>query len=68
MARRFLRASAMVLSGAMVLCAMGESRLGRIEPGRSFPELSLPRLEDGTAGSLADYRGRRVLLLVFASW
>ncbi len=39
-----------------------------IEVGQPFPELALPSIEDGTMHSLAEFRGRKVLLEVFASW
>ena len=38
-----------------------------IESGAPFPELSLPTL-DGERLSIRDFRGRKVLLHVFASW
>ena len=40
----------------------------RFEVGKPFPELTLPSLEDGTRTSIADFRGKKVLLHVFASW
>ncbi|MEE9217567.1 MAG: hypothetical protein V3U98_00715 [Acidobacteriota bacterium] len=36
--------------------------------GQPFPALVLPGLEDGRPLSLADFRGQKVLLHVFASW
>jgi len=39
-----------------------------IAEGRRFPDLRLPRLETGEPGSIADYRGERLVLHVFASW
>lgn len=38
------------------------------QPGTPFPTLSLPSLEDGRPASIADYRGQKVILHVFASW
>ena len=38
------------------------------EEGRPAPALTLPRLDGSGVGSLADYRGRKVVLHVFASW
>lgn len=35
--------------------------------GQLFPDVALPRL-DGGWGRLSDHRGKRVLLLLFASW
>ncbi len=39
-----------------------------IEVGRPFPALHLPDAADGRPRSIADFRGRKVLLHVFASW
>lgn len=38
------------------------------EVGTPFPTISLPSLEDGRPASIADFRGRKVILHVFASW
>jgi len=40
----------------------------RIEIGKPFPDLVLPSLADGRPMSLRQFRGRKVLLHVFASW
>ena len=39
-----------------------------IEVGRPFPNLVLPSLADGRPSSLVQYRGKKILLHVFASW
>lgn len=39
-----------------------------IEVGRPFPNLVLPSLEDGRPSSLVQYKGKKILLHVFASW
>lgn len=39
-----------------------------IEQGRPFPDLRLPSLHDGRATSLSEFRGRKLILHVFASW
>jgi hypothetical protein len=47
---------------------------GQVAPGQSprvgdrHPDFTLPAIEDGTPKSLTDYRGRKVLLIQFASW
>ena len=38
------------------------------EPPQRFPEFTLADIASGEARSLSDYRGRRVLLIQFASW
>ena len=35
---------------------------------KNFSTLALPLLEGGDPRSIADYRGKKVLLQVFASW
>jgi cytochrome c biogenesis protein CcmG/thiol:disulfide interchange protein DsbE len=39
-----------------------------LEPGDTVPSTALPKLEGQGAGSVADYRGRWVLVNVWASW
>jgi cytochrome c biogenesis protein CcmG, thiol:disulfide interchange protein DsbE len=39
-----------------------------LEPGEPVPATPLPKLEGGGNGSVADYRGRWVLVNVWASW
>lgn len=36
--------------------------------GKPFPTLSFPTLDDGRPSSVADFRGKRLILHVFASW
>ena len=36
--------------------------------GQVFPDLVLPSLDGGSALSIAEFRGRKVALHVFASW
>ncbi|NIY12614.1 MAG: hypothetical protein GWN02_32025 [Gemmatimonadetes bacterium] len=38
------------------------------EEGEPFPHLVLPALEDGAPTSIADFRGQKLILHVFASW
>jgi hypothetical protein len=38
------------------------------QSGDVFPVVNLPSLTDGTPMSVADFRGRKVLLHQFASW
>jgi hypothetical protein len=45
----------------------GPERL-RLEAGQPFPEIVLPALDDGRPMSIADFRGQKVVLHVFASW
>lgn len=40
----------------------------KIEVGSPFPNLVLPLLEDGRPSSIVQFRGKKTLLHVFASW
>ena len=40
----------------------------RFDVGDRFPEIVFPSLDDGTPTSIADFRGKKLLLHVFASW
>ncbi len=48
--------------------ALRENGPVRIETGRPFPDIVLPSLKDGSPMWLRQFRGRKVLLHVFASW
>lgn len=39
-----------------------------LEVGQPFPEIVLPSMEDGEPMSIANFRGKKVVLHVFASW
>lgn len=39
-----------------------------VEVGKPFPNLILPALEDGSPSSILQFRGKKTLLHVFASW
>lgn len=39
-----------------------------IAEGEPFPVIPLPRLDDGQPQTIEAFRGRRVILHVFASW
>jgi peroxiredoxin len=36
--------------------------------GQTHPDFTLPRTGDGAPVSLSDFRGKKVLLIQFASW
>ena len=42
--------------------------LGKIRIGEPFPAVQLPLLADGSLATLQDFRGRRTVLHIFASW
>ena len=39
-----------------------------LEVGQPFPEITLPSAKDGTPMSIASFRGKKLILHVFASW
>ncbi len=52
----------------MTVCVMAQSAPTGFQVGEPFPDMLLPSLADGQPRSLADFRGRKVVLHVFASW
>lgn len=58
--------AALSMLAPSMLCA-GETPTIGTEVGQMYPDFRLPKL-DGTFGRLSDYRGRKVLLIHFASW
>lgn len=49
------------------LSATGEEPTVGTQVGQMYPDFMLPSL-DGGFGRLSDYRGKKVLLIHFASW
>jgi cytochrome c biogenesis protein CcmG, thiol:disulfide interchange protein DsbE len=66
------RALAVFLAVLAVIGLLGYGLLNKsaaaLEPGETVPTTTLPKLAGEGSGSLADYRGRWVLLNVWASW
>ncbi len=60
------------LTGLAVLAAGGSSAWTSSQDpfrvGEPFPDLLLPAAADGRTASLADFRGQKLVLHVFASW
>ena len=66
-----------VASSLLLGCTATEERVSAnqssrpanpFEVGQPFPALALPALEDGSPRSIADFRGKKLILHVFASW
>ena len=53
-------------SASAVLAAPAQRTIGTKE-GQMYPDFLLPNL-DGRLGRLSDHRGKKVLLIHFASW
>lgn len=41
---------------------------GSLVPGESFPDIAMPNAASGELQSIADFRGEKLMLQVFASW
>ena len=61
---------AMLAFGALAPRAFGDEvpRGYLPKPGESHPEIRLRTIEDPRVVALSDFRGKKVLLLHFASW
>lgn len=59
-------AAASLLTG--VSATAGQLPPTGLDPGGLFPTTAFPSLADGTPMSVADFRGKRVILHIFASW
>lgn len=61
----------LVSTVAMVMCFAAHPASAApsdLAVGKPFPNLALPALDGGRAMSIADFRGKKVILHVFASW
>jgi hypothetical protein len=59
-----------ILCGASPSTARAQSPLPAtdFQPGQQFPEVVLPSLKDGQPMSITEFRGKKLILHVFASW
>jgi hypothetical protein len=73
-----------LLSTAVAVVALGAGAAGQqkpkpiwernaplprgFNPGEAFPTLALPSAADGRPVSLAEFRGKKVIINIFASW
>ena len=64
--RAILWSAGLSMLAPSVVRAGDTPRVGT-EVGQIYPDFRLPKL-DGTFGRLSDYRGKKVLLIHFASW
>jgi hypothetical protein len=53
---------------ASILFLAGTGSAQDFRVGEPFPDLAFPSAADGTPVSIADFRGHKVVLHVFASW
>lgn len=57
---------ALLLASSQVATPQDASK--RFKVGEPFPDLVFPSVENGQPNSIAAYRGKKVLLHIFASW
>ena len=62
------RIPAVILAGAVASMASSALAGPDLAPGDRFPSLVLPDLEQGRPTSLEDFRGKKLVLHIFASW
>ena len=64
------RRVSMVVSAACLIAALQPIAAAAYppKPGNPHPNFALPAIGDGKAVSLSQFRGRKVLLINFASW
>ncbi len=61
--------AAMLVVAVMGMTGSASAQLPEeIAVGKPFPVLALPSAEDGEPMSVADFRGEKLVLHVFASW
>jgi hypothetical protein len=72
--RRFPAPALTFLAAALLACGGDraaepvEDPVLKVEAGQPLPDLVLPSIEDGRPASLAQFRGKKIVLHVFASW
>jgi len=67
MSMRVFPAAVSLLTLAVLASSPPAVASAELKAGQAFPEISLPSL-DGPELSIADFRGRKIALHVFASW
>lgn len=65
---KFLRTSIFAAVLAILLVPNSAPAATSFEIGKPFPQIVLPSLDDGHPVSLAQFRGKKIILHIFASW
>ncbi len=65
---RKLMQTAVACTGLSLLAATAGAEGYSPQVGQPHPDFTLPNLDDRAAVSLSQFRGRKVLLIHFASW
>jgi hypothetical protein len=55
-----------VMLGALLPCVLAGGV--ELKPGQPFPDIVLPTLADGKPGAISQFRGKKLILHIFASW
>jgi hypothetical protein len=63
-----MRQLALLVAIALVPRMSVEASPPKLEVGAPFPDIVLPAMRDGSRRSIADFRGEKIVLHVFASW
>jgi hypothetical protein len=63
-----MAARSVLLAGGLGAALLGSGGTVGPQPGEAYPTTVLPSLADGRPLSIASFRGKKVLLLQFASW
>lgn len=50
------------------MMALPSAILAQLKVGEAYPDFILPRIDNREAVALSDFRGKKVLLIQFASW
>ncbi len=59
---------ALLASATFVTRVDAQAQAAGFEVGQPFPTLAFPALEDRRPRSIADFRGQKLILHIFASW
>jgi hypothetical protein len=71
---RASRLSGFLLAASLLTLVPAAGAAQRLElpdafqPGKPFPAIAFPTLDDGTPSSITEFRGERLIVHVFASW
>lgn len=63
--RAFILAAVLAI---LVMPTAAPAASAQFEVGQPFPQIVLPSLEDGRPTSLSQFRGKKIILHIFASW
>jgi hypothetical protein len=65
---RFFSRPRSIIFWVLLVTVMEAGKLMAFEVGQPFPLILLPSLKDGNPMSVADFRGKKLVLHIWASW